>query len=168
LQPYAQSADCFVRLTRIPQLLLCVFIAAGTLYSALFRRVNYTPLFRATGWWGIELLCLLYSILLIYCLGWASECGTLEKPTMTVGMLTSAQNGLNYQRLTFEFFTPDGERFGGYTRYFGKVENVVVVFYDPRNPDRNMAHRSLHFHSVAVREVMQWREYGLPAEPVRN
>jgi len=64
------------------------------------------------------------------------------------------ESGLAYRQLRYEFSDAAGNRFGGYSRILGEpVENAVIAFYEPDDPDENRAHCSLNFHRLRILAV---------------
>jgi hypothetical protein len=85
------------------------------------------------------------------CLRWVDECHTIRGARVVLAPITGVQSGLARQQLIYEFADENGNRYGGYSHFFGEVsENAVIVFYRPGDPDQNRAHRSFHFHDVQI------------------
>jgi hypothetical protein len=158
LRSYIQVASCTLIPRRIPELVACALIAAATLAVVASGSGSYRVLVSGWGLFALEGACIAGAMVLLVCLGWVDECRVLRRAQVTLAPINGMQSSLSYQRLTYEFLDGNGDRYGGYTRSFwGKPENVVVVFYKLSNPNHNRAHRSLLFHQIRVHSVAALR-----------
>ena len=115
---------------------------------------SYRMLVTGWGLFALEGACMAGAMVLLMCLAWVDECRVLRGAQVTLAPISGMQNSLSYQRLRYEFFDRNDDRYGGYTRSFwGKPENAMVVFYKPNNPNHNRAHCSLVSHQIRVHSV---------------
>ncbi|HEY4842033.1 MAG TPA: hypothetical protein VIH78_08695 [Terriglobales bacterium] len=158
LRPYIQVASCSLIPRHISELVGCALIAGATLIVVGSGAASYRMLVTGWGLLALEGACMAGAIVLLICLGWVDECRVLRGARPTLAPISWMQSGLGYQRLTYEFFDRNEDRYGGYTGSFGgRHENAVVVFYKPDNPNHNRAHRSLLFHKIQVHSIAPLR-----------
>lgn len=142
-----------IKPSNVIEVAVCALLACGTLGVLVWGKASYDPLFRGFGLLKLELLCIAAGAVILRSLLWSLECYLLKRAAIVLAPITSLRGSMSRPELAYEFMDQSGTRFAGYTRTGGRDENVVVVFYDPKNPDKNMAHRSFRFHQILLLSV---------------
>jgi hypothetical protein len=140
------------KVERMLELAATATLAALTLIAILLERVSAEPLIHGFNLFVLELICLAGWAFLILSLRWLSERVFLPGSHVTVGQILSRDPGFVRAGITYEFFDDHHERRGGRAplRSMG-TDNAVLVFYNPRDPDRNSPQAAFRFHRFNVK-----------------
>ena len=81
-------------------------------------------------------------------ISWLAECALLRKASIALGVVTQRSR----MQLAYAFRDAAGGYFGGTSAFHDRrnTDNLVLVFYDPANPDRNSSSSTLAYHRVYV------------------
>lgn len=148
LQPSPQFAVCTLGLRHGQELIACGILSITTIAVVLSGKASYEQLMHGFALFILEGACMAGGLILLFCQTWLVECRFLRRAHVTLGFPLSVGGGLVRQHLTYQFLV-EGQRYGGYTSLGGGPE-MLVVFFEPRNPAQNLTQRSLLFHSVQV------------------
>ena len=154
LRPYVQVMTCTLTPRHFPELVASGLLAIGTIVVVASGVASYRTLLVNWGLFALEGACIAGAVILLVCLRWADECWLLRRAHTVLAPITGMESGLAYRQLRYEFSDAAGNRFGGYSRILGEpVENAVIAFYEPDDPDENRAHCSLNFHRLRILAV---------------
>ena len=153
-EAYEQRLICTVHIRGVAQLFAIAGVAVAAIVVLTSPRASYEA-YTHGGFavWRIYFAILIGWMVLSRSVHWLSECRTLRRSRAVIGALR-VLSSTSVPVLDYQFPDPQGERRGG--RAVGdapKQDNGAVVFYDPGNPDRNIPHHALVFHSLAVQVV---------------
>lgn len=151
-QGYDQELIVAVRVQHLVELLGCSALAGIALYlmalSPLFRRPGSE---LDIGAFEAEFICGAGFAVLLVSLRWFQERWRLRSSAYAIGLLLSVDPGFFRRGITYQFFDHQGERRGGHGPLWGRPnDNAVLVLYDPKNPDTNVAHGAFLFHKFAL------------------
>jgi hypothetical protein len=154
-QGYAQEAIVLIRIRRALELAAAAFLSVAALYAMFF--LANEPSFASavpTGVFQVEFICIAGLIVLIQSLRWFLERRFLARSRCTVGTILGGDPGFFRRSLTYGFFDQNGERRGGQGVWpLASQDNLVLVLYDPHDPDASMTQRGFHFHQFSVRLI---------------
>jgi hypothetical protein len=148
-QGYDQELIVAVRVQHLIELLACTTLAGVALYVMVFSSVLDNPNSNlGIGGFEAEFICGAGLGVLLVCLRWFLERWYLKRSYYTIGMLLSVDPGfLHRGGITYQFLDTTGERRGGHGPLWGRrQDNAILVLYDPKDPDTNVAHGAFVFH----------------------
>ena len=154
-QGYAQEIIVIIRIRRALELAAVGVLAAAVLF-AIFFLANEPSSASAvpTGVFQVEFICIVGLVVLVQSLRWFLERRFLARSRCTIGTIIGADPGFFRRSLTYGFFDQNGERRGGQGVWpLESEDNLVLVLYDPRNPDTNMTQRGFHFHEFSLKLI---------------
>jgi len=144
---YDQDLIITFQVRRLPELLGVASLATLTLTAILLGRVSAEPLIHGFSLFRLEILCIAGWQFLILNLRWLSERRFLPGSHVTLGQIVSRDPGFVRAGITYQFFDDENERRGGHGPFKRETtDNAVLVFYDPKDPDRNMTQGAFRFH----------------------
>jgi hypothetical protein len=151
-QGYDQELIVAVRVRHIVELIACATLSGVALYitafSSLFGGSNSNS---EIGAFETELICGAGFAVLLVSLRWFLERRHLRRSYYTIGTLLAVDPGFIRRGITYQFLDNKHERRGGQGPLWGRRnDNAVLVLYDPKNPDTNMAHGAFLFHRFNV------------------
>jgi hypothetical protein len=148
---YEQELIATLRVRHFPELLALASLAATALYAMLFLTVGWLNFGPTTYIFGAELVCIAGWIVLAACLQWFAERRLLGKSHYTIGTILGMDPGFFRRGITYQFFDDRAERRGGRGAMWGGGDyNALLVFYDPREPDKNAPHGGFFFHGFRI------------------
>jgi len=145
-QGYDQEPIVTVRVRHLLEFLGCTALAGVALYVMAFSSlVGGSDL--GIGGFEAEIICGAGLSVLLVSLRWFLERWYLRRSHYTVATLLSLDPGFFRRGVTYQFFDNHGQRRGGHGPLWGRGrDNAVLVLYDPKNPDTNIAHGAFVFH----------------------
>jgi len=152
VQGYDQELIVAVRVQHLVELLACAALAGLALYlmafSPLIGRSNSE---LEIGGYEAELICGAGLAVLLVSLRWFQERWRLSSSAYAIGYLLTVDPGFFRRGITYQFFDRKGERRGGHGPLWGRPnDNAVLVLYEPKDPDTNIAHGAFVFHKFAL------------------
>lgn len=152
LRGYDQELIVAVCVQHLVELLACTTLAGIALYL-----MTWSPLFMRPdsevkiGGFEAEIICGAGLAVLLVSLRWFQERWRLRSSAYAIGFLLSVDHGFSRREITYQFFAPKDERRGGHGPLWGRPnDNAVLVLYDPKDPDSNVAHGNFLFHRFAL------------------
>jgi hypothetical protein len=150
-QSYDQRILCTLRLSHMRELLAAsllfifssnfVLMVQSSNGSTECHRVVYTILVAVIGWVSIA------SNLI-----WFWECRLLRNSRAVIGAVRTVEMGRIWAKLVYEFPDQEGhQRIGRIKVMKRSQDNGVIVFHDRRDPEKNIPHRCLIFHSIVCK-----------------
>jgi hypothetical protein len=151
-QGYDQELIVAVRVQHLVELLTCTALAGLALYLMVFSPlIGRSNSELEIGGYEAELICGTGLAVLLVSLRWFQERWRLRSGSYAIGYLLAVDPGFLRRGITYQFFAPPGERRGGHGPPWGRPnDNAVLVLYDPKNPDTNVAHGGFVFHRFAL------------------
>jgi hypothetical protein len=151
-QGYDQELIVAVRVQHLVELLACTALAGLALYLMVFSPlIGRSNSELEIGGYEAELICGTGLAVLLVSLRWFQERWRLRSGAYAIGYLLTVDPGFFRRGITYQFFAPAGERRGGHGPLWGRPkDNAVLVLYDPKNPDTNIAHGDFVFHRFAL------------------
>lgn len=154
-QGYAQEVIVIIRIRRALELTAAAFLSIAAL-GAMFLLLNEPSFASAvpTGVFQVEFICMVGWVVLIQSLRWFLERRFLSRSRCTIGTILGGDPGFFRRSLTYGFFDQNGERRGGQGAWpLDSHDNLVLVLYDPRDPDTSMTQRGFHFHEFSLKLI---------------
>jgi hypothetical protein len=150
-QGYDQELIVAVRIQHLIELLGCLALAGTALYVMTSSLFQGPASGSDIGAYEAELICGAGLAVLEVNLRWFQERWYLRRSYYTVGALLSIDPGFFRRGITYQFLDNQNERRGGCGPFWGRrSDNLVLVLYDPKNPDTNIAHGAFLFHKFNV------------------
>lgn len=147
-QGYDQELIVAVHARHLIELLACSLLTGTTLYVMLSSDLIDGA---RIGAYEAEVICFAGLAVLIVNLRWFVERLFLRRSYYTVGTLLTRDPGFLRRGITYQFIDHKGERRGGAGPIWGRgQDNSVLVLYDPKDPDTNVAHGGFLFHKFAI------------------
>ena len=134
------------------ELLASSVLAGTTLYFMVLSHIfGESPDGVQIGAYEAELICGAGLAVLLLSLRWFAERLVLRRSHYTIGYLLGRDPGFFRRGITCQFFDNNHERRGGRGPLWGRAkDNAVLVLYDPKDPDSNVAHGGFLFHRFAI------------------
>lgn len=154
-QGYAQEIIVVIRIRRVLELTAAAFLSVAAL-CAMFFLANEPSFASAvpTGVFQVELICMVGLVVLVQSLRWFLERRFLARSRCTIGTILGGDPGFFRRSLTYGFFDQNRERRGGQGAWpLNSKDNLVLVLYDPRDPDTSMTQRGFHFHGFSLKLI---------------
>ena len=158
-----QETEHTLRLCNVDKLAACAGLCIATIIFVLSHGPVYRSIFERIGIFGLEGACIAGCFVLMACYSWALECYFLRTFKVAWGLVAPAAATLRPHSYSYQFLDGSGARYGGQVQMLGNNRSVLFVFYDPRNPEHNRAHPSLHFHRVV--ELFSETQPGILEDP---
>ncbi len=167
-QGYDQELIVAVRVQHLVELLACTALAGLAFYLMTFSPlVGRSNSELEIGGYEAELICGAGLAVLLVSVRWFQERWRLRSSAYAIGYLLTVDPGFFRRGITYQFFAPPGERRGGHGPLWGRPnDNAVLVLYDPKNPDTNVAHGGFVFHKFALALIpSRTRQQNSPTHP---
>ncbi|MGA8764087.1 MAG: hypothetical protein WB562_14570 [Candidatus Sulfotelmatobacter sp.] len=137
LQGYEQELVVHLRTRRLAELLACALLAAASLFVVFTVPISWQALF-GPAWtlYAAEFACGVGWIILLANLRWLNERLFLRRSWKVIGTIIGMDPDFFRRGITYQFFDHRQERRGGRGPLRHRGDNAVLVFYDPRDPDK--------------------------------
>ena len=155
---YEQDLIVHFRLRRLLELAAAATLAAAALLAIALGTVSAEPLIHGFSLFVLESLCIAGWIFLLLSTRWLFERWFLPRSRVTIGEILGRDPGFLRAGVSYQFFDDNRERRGGRGSLGSGTDNAVLVFYDPKNPDKNSCQTGIRFHQLKLELVPRQRE----------
>lgn len=147
---YEQELIIKFRVRRLLELGAIAAVAAATLLAIALGTVSAEPLIHGFSLLALESVCIAGWTFLILSARWLLERRFLPESHVTVGEIFRRDPGFLKAGITYQFFDDNRERRGGRGPLGSETDSAVLIFYDPKNPDKNFCQAALRFHKLEL------------------
>ena len=151
---HPQDLVCIVRIHGLSQLVAVAAVSIATIIVLTSPKASYEAYTHGGfAFWRVYFAILIGWVVLSRSVHWLSECHMLRRSRAAIGAVHFL-SGTTGAMLDYQFPDPQGERRAGRIPVNAPdQDNGVIVFYSPSEPDKNLPHRALVFHSLSVQVV---------------
>ena len=148
---YDQELIVSLRVRRFPELAATVILCAAALWGMISGSMTAEPLIHGWSFFSLELVYGIGWLCLLLNLRWFTERRFLSSSYQSIATILSKDPGFFRAGIAYQFLDNEMNRRGGRGPLWGAGnDNAVVVFYNPKDPDRNCAHGAFAFHKFEV------------------